>query len=100
MNYYDIFIETELPKPLSNEKICECIKLAQEGDLEARDKVIVHNIRIVLNQVLKNFTDFPNDSKDFVSIGIIGLIKAVDTFDIERGMTFLRMLGNVFVMKF
>lgn len=102
MNYNDIFIESKLPKPLKKEELFEYIRQAREGNLEARDKVITHNIKLVLNQVLKKFANAPYEKKDLVSIGTIGLVKAVDTFDITKKFDFstyaIRCINNEIYM--
>ena len=102
MNYNDIFIKSKLPKPLKKEELFECIRQAREGSLEARDKVITYNIKLVLNQVLKKFANAPYEKKDLVSIGTIGLVKAVDTFDITKKFDFstyaIRCINNEILM--
>lgn len=102
MNYSELFIETKLPKPLKKEELIECIKKAREGDLEARDKAIIHNVKLVFNQVIKKFANSPYEPKELVSIGIIGLVKAVDTFDITKKINFttyaVRCIDNEILM--
>jgi len=88
MEYNDIFIESKLPKPLNKEELYECIIQAREGNLEARNKVVIHNIKLVINQVLKKFVDTPYEKKELIAIGTIGLIKAADTFNIEKNLLF------------
>lgn len=88
MNYKDMFVESKLAEPLKKAELYDYIKQAREGDLEARDKVITHNIRVVLDRVLKKFEKVPCEKKDLISIGIIGLVKAVDTFDITNNFEF------------
>lgn len=79
------FIQTaSFPHPLSSEKEEECLKRMQEGDLEARNTLIEHNLRLVVHLV-KKFDIRKESFEDLVSIGTIGLIKAVDTFDPSRG---------------
>lgn len=88
MSYNDIFIEDNLPEALGKEELLECLKQAKEGNKEARDKAIIHNIRLVLNQVFIYFYNAPYEKKDLASIGNIGLIKAIDTYDIEKDISF------------
>ena len=58
------------------------LHLMKKGDKNARNKLIEHNLRLVAHIVKK--LDYTNDNKDdLLSIGIIGLIKAVDTFNID-----------------
>lgn len=80
-------------KQLSREEEIECFKLLSQGDKNARNKLIEHNLRMVIyiiNTYFQNFTiNNPIiDSDDFMSAGIWGLIKAVDSFDVDRGNTF------------
>lgn len=87
--YYDtLFVEANLPKPLNQEEIYALFKKMMAGDLNAREEIIQHNIRLVINIVVKNFSTSPYDQKELVSIGIIGLIKSVDTFDINKKLQF------------
>ncbi len=71
------------PKPLSKEEELELIKKARAGDKSARDKVISHNLRLVVHIVKKFGNSLEAD--DLISVGTIGLIKAVDTFDYTKG---------------
>lgn len=75
------------PKQLSQKEEAECIKEISNGDLSARDKLIVHNLRLVAYIVNKNYPD-ARDPDDLVSIGTIGLIRAVETFDFHKGNQF------------
>lgn len=73
------------PKPLSTKEEAEYLRRCKEGDKAARDKLIEHNLRLVAHIVKKyNITDKETD--DLISIGTIGLIKAIDTFDDEKGI--------------
>lgn len=102
MNYDDIFIGNNLPKPLEKEELFEYIRKANLGDLEARYKVILHNMRLVLSQVLGKFVNTPYEKKELVSIGTVGLLKAVDTFDITKKIEFatyaIRCIDNEILM--
>ena len=75
------------PKQLSPKEEAECIKEIAEGNEEARDKLIIHNLRLVAYIVNKNYPD-AKDPDDLVSIGTIGLIRAVETFDFRKGNQF------------
>lgn len=88
MNYNDWFISTKLPEPLTKDELYSCLEKVRKGDLKAREYVITHNIRLVINQVRKKFGSVPYDKKELVSIGLIGLIKSVDTFDISKNYEF------------
>lgn len=70
--------------PLSSEEEEKTIQLMREGNLDARNKLIEHNLRLVAH-IVKKF-DYKNvDQDDLISIGTIGLIKGVDTFNKSHG---------------
>lgn len=75
------------PKQLSKKEEDECIKRIAEGDSEARNTLIIHNLRLVAYIVNKNYPD-SNDQDDLISIGTIGLIRAAETFDYSKGNHF------------
>lgn len=75
------------PPPLTDEEEHTCFLLAEDGDEEARQKLILHNLRLVSHIVRKYYSSARN-SEDLVSIGTIGLIKAVDTFNVRNGARF------------
>ncbi len=80
------------PKQLSAKDERECINTIAENSSpeavkKARDKLIVHNLRLVAYIVKKNFPD-AKDPDDLVSIGTIGLIRAAETFDYRKGNQF------------
>jgi RNA polymerase sporulation-specific sigma factor len=77
----------KFPPPLSADEERSCFLKAAEGDKDARQKLILHNLRLVSHIVRKYYSTAPN-SEDLVSIGTIGLIKAVDSFKIENGAKF------------
>lgn len=71
-------------EPLSKEDEEDCIKKMSEGNKEARNKLIEHNLRLVAH-IVKKF-DYKNvDQDDLISVGTIGLIKGVDTFVSNKG---------------
>ena len=72
------------PNPLTPAKERECLERLKEGDQEARRLLIEHNMRLVAHVVKKyQYTDY--DTEDLLSVGTIGLIKAVNTFKQDRG---------------
>ena len=75
------------PPPLSKEEEMNCFLAAQNGDEDARQKLISHNLRLVSHIVRKYYATAKN-SEDLVSIGTIGLVKAVDSFRLENGSKF------------
>ncbi len=71
------------PKPLSREEEARCLKLAREGDEEAKEKLIRHNMRLVAHIVKKYAGAAETD--DMLSVGSIGLIKAINTYEEGHG---------------
>ena len=75
------------PKPLSAREEIEAFAALRAGDRSAREKIIRHNLRLVAH-VAKKYYAQPGDQEDLISIGTIGLMKAVDTFDTTRKARF------------
>lgn len=72
------------PDPLSKEEEDEYLKKAKLGDMEARNKLIEHNLRLVAH-IVKKYEHNKEDVDDLISIGIIGLIKGIDSFSNKHG---------------
>ncbi len=93
----------KFPRPLSAKEEGESFRLARKGDEEARQRLILHNLRLV-SHIVKKYYSFAPDSEDLVSIGVIGLVKAVDTFKVESGTRFAtygaRCIQNEILMHF
>lgn len=75
------------PKPLSAREEVETFAALRAGDPTARETLIRHNLRLVVH-VAKKYYAQPSDQEDLISIGTIGLMKAVDTFDSTRKARF------------
>ena len=75
------------PPPLDKEEEVACFLAAAEGDDKARERLILHNLRLVAHIVRKYYPAAKNQ-EDLVSIGSIGLVKAVDSFRVENGARF------------
>lgn len=73
------------PKPLSEKQEREALLRCQNGDKEARRLLIEHNLRLVAH-IIKKYYGRQNDQDDLVSVGTIGLIKAIDTFRPDRNI--------------
>ena len=71
------------PEPLSQDEEERLIYLSCNGDKEARNKLIEHNLRLVAH-IVKKFDNFNESQDDLISIGTIGLIKGIDTYDITK----------------
>lgn len=67
------------PRPLSRQEERECLEQWGRGDLSARNRLVEHNLRLVAHIIKKYYTQAANQ-EDLISIGTIGLIKAVNTF--------------------
>lgn len=67
------------PEPLSAKEEEECILRMQNGDLDARNKLIEHNLRLVAH-IVKKFESTNYDIDDLIGIGTVGLIKGIDTY--------------------
>jgi len=91
------------PPPLSSEEEAKYFDLLKKGDDNAREKLILHNLRLVAHIVRKYYSSSP-DQEDLTSIGTIGLVKAVDTFKPESGARFAtyaaRCIQNEILMHF
>ena len=91
------------PHPLSKEDEEECLKLIKQGDINAKNKLIEHNLRLVVH-VIKKYYSQNRDQDDLISIGTIGLIKAVGSFDYDKGTKFAtyasRCIDNEILMYF
>lgn len=72
------------PKPLSAEEERKYLQLAAQGDLEARNILVERNLRLVAHIMKKYYTQSA-DQEDLISIGTIGLIKGITTFDYRKG---------------
>ncbi len=75
----------KLPEPLTKEEEIDLVLLSQEGDEEARAKLIEHNLRLVV-YLSKKYDNTNLDLEDLVSIGTIGLIKGVNTYRLDKNI--------------
>ena len=91
------------PPPLPPTEERECFLKAERGDEEARQLLILHNLRLVSHIVRKYYSTAKN-AEDLVSIGTIGLVKAVDTFNVHNGAKFAtyaaKCIQNEILMHF
>ena len=82
---YSLQLSTgSFPKPLTEAEEVHYLKLAAEGDLEARNILIERNLRLVAH-IMKKYYAQASDQEDLISIGTIGLIKGITTFDVSKG---------------
>lgn len=73
------------PRALSAAQEKRCLEEMAQGSQAARQKLIEHNLRLVAH-IIKKYYASQNDQEDLISIGTIGLIKAIDTFDPAKGI--------------
>jgi RNA polymerase sporulation-specific sigma factor len=90
-------------KPLSQKEELRCFQKMKAGDTEAREKLILHNMRLVAH-IAKKYYANQIEQEDLLSIGTVGLMKAVSTFDYEKGARFAtyasRCIENEMLMHF
>ena len=82
---YSLQLNTgSFPRPLSEDEERHYLTLVQKGDLEARNVLIERNLRLVAH-IMKKYYTLASDQEDLISIGTIGLIKGIETFDASKG---------------
>ena len=81
------------PPPLPKDKERELFLRAHAGDKEARNTLIEHNLRLVAHIVKKYYLSY-RDQEDLLSVGTVGLIKAIDSFDVANGARFATYAGK------
>ena len=91
------------PRPLTEEEERTYLEAYKNGDLSAREKLIEHNLRLVAH-IIKKYYSSANEQDDLISIGTIGLIKAVSTYDYSKGTRLAtyaaRCIENEILMHF
>ena len=97
-NFLYLFLKVSytqsFPPPLNPKDEAEFFrKFKEDGDMAARSKLIEHNLRLVAHIVKKYYTQNQNQD-DLISVGTIGLIKAIDTFDPKNGARFATYAGK------
>ena len=94
--------ECKLPNRLSEEELNSLFKKFKEGNGDAKNTIIEHNIRLVLYEVITKFNNVHYDKKDIVSIGNVGLIKAVLSYNLDKNVKFpsyaLKCIDNEILM--
>lgn len=96
-NFLYLFLKVSysqsFPPPLPPKEEAECFRRMRAGDKKARAMLIEHNLRLVAHIVKKYYTSSTSQD-DLISIGTIGLIKAIDSFDAENGARFATYAGK------
>lgn len=105
MLYFALHLETNtvFPKPLSAEKEADAFRRMNEGDSKARTELIEHNLRLVAH-VVKKYYASNADNEELISIGTLGLIKAVSSFNNSKTTRFAtyaaKCIDNEILMYF
>lgn len=103
--YFILHIQntSSFPKPLSPKEETEMLERMKNGDKNARGMLIERNLRLV-SHIIKKYYSKTNDTDDLISIGTIGLIKAIDTFKADKGTRLAtyasRCIENEILMHF
>ncbi len=91
------------PKPLKPEEERDCLERMARGDMQARNKLIEHNLRLVAH-IVKKYYSQTGDQDDLISIGTIGLIKGISTFKPDKNVRLAtyasRCIENEILMHF
>ncbi len=91
------------PKPLSATEEAACLQAMAQGDMQARDKLTLHNLRLVAH-IVKKYYATSCEQDDLISIGTIGLIKAVNTYKTDKAVKLAtyaaRCIENEILMHF
>ena len=91
------------PKPLSSKEERVLLEKMQKGDKEARNSLIEHNLRLVSHIVKKYYSEY-DEQDDLISMGTMGLIKGIDSFDMQKGARLVtyaaRCIENEILMYF
>lgn len=85
MNFNGFVAATSFERPLKNHEEAVIIKQLMNGEQKAKDVLIERNLRLVVH-IVKKYSSCGADSQDLISIGTIGLIKAISTFDFNKGV--------------
>lgn len=94
---------SSFPPPLSAKRERECLEAMKKGDVNAKNELIEHNLRLVAHIIKKYYANSVQQD-DLISIGTIGLIKAINTFDVDKGARLAtyaaRCIENEILMQF
>lgn len=103
--FFALHIENSsvFPKPLPKKEEQECFVRMSQGDVAARNRLIEHNLRLVAH-IVKKYASTVDEQDELISVGTVGLIKAVSTFDHTKGAKFAtyasRCIENEILMQF
>ena len=83
-------------KPLTKQEESDCFNAMAQGDRHARERLILHNMRLVVH-ITKKYGVLPAEQEELISIGTIGLVKAVDSFDNSKGARFATYASQLYM---
>lgn len=78
---------TAFLKPMKSEEEKECFERVKQGDKEAEEKLVAHNLRLVAH-IVKKYKNSPYEQDELISIGSLGLLKAIRSYNLEHGNNF------------
>lgn len=91
------------PPPLKHDEENKCLIKMKNGDKKAKEKLIKHNLRLVAH-IIKKYYSLESDNDELISVGTVGLIKAINTFDESKGVRLAtyasRCIDNEILMHF
>ena len=96
MEYDDLFV-SGVPKRLSNKEALVLFDRVRHGDIEAKKELIAGNVELVIKYVKNNFMDTNYDKKELVSVGCIGLIKAIDAYSVSKCKSYFSALAGNYI---
>ncbi|MBO5395044.1 MAG: sigma-70 family RNA polymerase sigma factor [Clostridia bacterium] len=105
--YEQYIVHQKLPERMSAEEEKECYeRYYLHGDMQAREKIIIHNLRLIKDVIFREYPGAKVDQEDLFSMGLQGLVKAVDEYDLSRECTFSTFaypcikheIGHFFIM--
>lgn len=82
---FSCVMNSTFPKPLTAEEEIKYLKLYEQGDIEAKNILIEHNLRLVAH-IVKKYVNYQKDAEDLISIGTVGLIKGITTYKMDKGI--------------
>lgn len=97
--YNLIFEKYQYPEPLSEEEQLKYFEEARKGNEAAREKLVWHSMRLVIYVIFKKFNKCNNVIEDLISVGSMGLVKAIDSYDPTKGAKFSTYAYNGIVIE-
>lgn len=83
------FIVKDLPNPLNKQELKELIEKSNKGDKKATEEIVLKNMRFIIYFVKQNYSNTPYEVSDLISVGTIGLLKAIKTYNDNKNNSFI-----------